>query len=86
MLRSDGLLTREAISELNKRAREAIFPSHDSEIGFARTQAHVVHGVVTARALAQRECLCLKCDKIVGLWVLCLLDEWGFICNLYVGR
>ena len=51
--RSHGLLAREEVLELAKKAREAIFPTHDSEVGLARTQAHVVHGVVSARALQQ---------------------------------
>lgn len=53
--RSHGLLAREEVLELAKKAREAIFPTHDSEVGLARTQAHVVHGVVSASALAGLE-------------------------------
>ena len=53
--RSQVLLSRDEIYELNKAAREAIFPSHDSEIGLGRQQPNVIHGVVSARASTTSE-------------------------------
>jgi len=57
-LRPPGLLSRDEILELGKKAREALFPAHESEIGFARNESHVVHGVVKAHAATTSEIFC----------------------------
>ena len=57
-LRPPGLLSRDEILELGKKAREALFPAHESEIGFARNKSHVVHGVVKAHATTTSEMFC----------------------------
>ena len=50
--RPPGLLAREEVLELGRKAREAIFPAHESEIGLMRHAPSVVHGVVSAAATA----------------------------------
>ena len=43
-------LARDEMRDLAREAREALFPSHESEVGLARNTPHIVHGVVSARA------------------------------------
>ena len=50
--RNAKFLARDEILGLARDAREALFPSHDSEIGFARNAPHIVHGVVSAQAIS----------------------------------
>ena len=52
--RPHGLLSRDEVLELGRKAREAIFPPHESEIGLMRGTPSVVHGVVSARATGAR--------------------------------
>jgi len=52
--RPHGVLSRDEVLELGRKAREAIFPPHESEIGLMRGTPSVVHGVVSARATGAR--------------------------------
>ncbi len=48
--RSAKFLARDEMRNLAREAREALFPSHESEVGLARNTPHIVHGVVSERA------------------------------------